>query len=133
MPIQVQYLEHVTLVSRDRGKTRHFYVDILGMQPIVRPEFAFPGDWYQAGGTLIHINEAGIEAGPGGPSPHSGSVATRGQHFAFLVDDIQSATQELRDQGLTIVSGPRQRPDGAYQVYVHDPDGHLIELCTRPQ
>jgi catechol 2,3-dioxygenase-like lactoylglutathione lyase family enzyme len=24
------------------------------------------------------------------------------------------------------------RPDGAVQVFVHDPDGHLVELCSPP-
>jgi lactoylglutathione lyase len=26
----------------------------------------------------------------------------------------------------------RTRPDGAHQIYVEDPDGHMIEFCTSP-
>ncbi|MDA0660485.1 MAG: VOC family protein [Planctomycetota bacterium] len=132
MTLTVHSLDHVTLVSQDLARTRHFYVDILGMQRVARPEFDFPGDWFRAGKTLIHINVAGAEAGaPGAPS-NSGTHPTRGHHIAFLVDDVEAAAQALREAGLAIVAGPRQRPDGGQQVYVHDPDGYLIELCTNP-
>jgi hypothetical protein len=30
------------------------------------------------------------------------------------------------------VAGPRPRGDGPIQLYVYDPDGHLIEFTTRP-
>ena len=132
MALTVQSLDHVTLVSQDLARTRRFYVDILGMQRVARPEFDFPGDWFQAGKTLIHINVAGLEAGlPGTPSS-SGTHPTRGHHVAFLVDDVYATAQALRQAGLAIVAGPRQRPDGGQQVYVSDPDGYLIELCTNP-
>ena len=26
----------------------------------------------------------------------------------------------------------RSRPDGAFQIFLPDPDGHMIELCTPP-
>jgi catechol 2,3-dioxygenase-like lactoylglutathione lyase family enzyme len=40
------------------------------------------------------------------------------------------------EKHLTSVSAemqPRkQRPDGAWQIFLRDPDGHVIELCTPP-
>ena len=42
------------------------------------------------------------------------------------------AITRLQELGIAIVSGPVTRPDGARQVFVNDPDGHLVELCSPP-
>lgn len=54
-PIQVKSLDHVTLVVKDLELSRRFYVDGLGMREVPRPAFSFPGSWFQAGPTLIHL------------------------------------------------------------------------------
>ena len=46
-PIQVQSLDHVTLVVKDLEQSRRFYVDGLGMREVPRPNFSFPGSWFQ--------------------------------------------------------------------------------------
>jgi hypothetical protein len=28
--------------------------------------------------------------------------------------------------------GPKQRPDGMWQIFIQDPDGHYIELTELP-
>jgi catechol 2,3-dioxygenase-like lactoylglutathione lyase family enzyme len=129
MPLAVQSLDHVTLVVKDLARTRRFYVDVLGMRQVPRPNFSFAGDWYQAGDTQIHIILEAEGSGPAGTGkePHS-----RSRHFAFLVDSAEAAHRQLLEQGIPIVSPPKMRPDGAVQVFVHDPDGHLVELCSPP-
>ena len=37
----------------------------------------------------------------------------------------------LAQSGHTIEFAPRNRPDGARQMYLRDPDGHLVELYSR--
>ena len=50
---------------------------------------------------------------------------SRGTHFAVQVGSIEEAV--LRRNGVTY--RPRKhRPDGAWQIFLADPDGHLIEL-----
>ncbi len=129
MPLNVKSLDHVTLVVKDLTRTRKFYVDVLGMRQVARPNFSFAGDWYQAGATQIHIILEAEGSGPAGSllEPHS-----RSRHFAFLVDSAEAAHRHLLEQGIPIVSPPKLRPDGAVQVFVHDPDGHLVELCSPP-
>lgn len=38
----------------------------------------------------------------------------------------------MKELGVPIVDGPKSRPDGYIQVFVTDPDGHVIELCSPP-
>lgn len=130
--IRVRYLDHVTLVVNDLDRSRQFYVGVLGMEEVSRPGFSFPGLWFQAGPTQIHLIEEHPESGAAGlGAPKSGSVS-RGHHFAFEVADAQAAIAALSDHGIALAAGPQRRPDGPTQIYVRDPDGHLVELFSHP-
>jgi catechol 2,3-dioxygenase-like lactoylglutathione lyase family enzyme len=126
-PFHVKSLDHVTIVVKDLAATRRFYVEALGMAEVARPGFSFAGQWFQAGATLIHTI---LEYEGSGPAGTGAERNTRGHHFAFLVDDATAAEARMREYGVPIAAPLKVRPDGAKQVFVHDPDGHLIELCS---
>lgn len=128
-PIRVQSIDHVTIVVKDLAATRRFYVDVLGMDEVPRPDFSFAGQWFQAGATLIHTI---LEFSGSGPAGLGGGTNTRGHHFAFLVDDVAAAAHRLEVLGIPFVSPPKLRPDGAAQLFFRDPDGHLVELTSLP-
>ena len=127
-PIRVKGIDHITIVVKDLDRTRAFYVDVIGMQEVPRPDFGFPGLWFQAGSTQIHLNVEGPEGGRAGLASQGGSNMTRGHHYAFLVDDAVAAARRIEALGLTLAAEPRSRPDGAIQMYVRDPDDYLIEV-----
>jgi catechol 2,3-dioxygenase-like lactoylglutathione lyase family enzyme len=63
------------------------------------------------------------------------------QHYAFLVgeEEFDAAFGRIRDQDLQYWADPgRTRPgvinhrDGGRGLYFEDPDGHLLEIITRP-
>jgi len=126
-PIRVKSLDHVTIVVKDLAATRQFYVDVIGMDEVARPGFTFAGQWFQAGPTLIHTI---LEFEGSGRAGSAACANSRGHHFAFLVDDCYAAAQRIEELGLPFVSPPKKRPDGAIQLFVNDPDGHLVELCS---
>lgn len=126
-PIRVKTLDHVTIVVRDLAATRRFYVDGLGMQEVARPGFSFAGQWFQAGATQIHTI---LEYDGSGKAGSGAEHNSRGHHFAFSVESASAAAARLTELGIPLVSPPKQRPDGAVQVFVQDPDGHLVELCS---
>ncbi|MGH7129929.1 MAG: VOC family protein [Planctomycetaceae bacterium] len=128
-PIQVRTLDHVTLVVNDLERSRRFYCDVLGMEQAARPGFSFDGRWFQAGATLIHLI---LEFDGSGPAGNAGLKSSRANHFAFLVDDALAAAGRLREFDVRILSGPKARPDGAVQVFLEDPDGYVVELCSPP-
>jgi catechol 2,3-dioxygenase-like lactoylglutathione lyase family enzyme len=130
--IQVRTIDHITIVVADLERSVRFYAEVLGMERVVRPDFGFPGAWFVSGRTFIHMNVAGPEAGQAGFPPLGANQPARGFHFAFEVADCDQAAEQLRAMEMEIVTGPRSRPDGARQLYIYDPDGHLIELCSPP-
>jgi catechol 2,3-dioxygenase-like lactoylglutathione lyase family enzyme len=129
--LAVTAFDHVTLICADLNATRRFYVDLLGMKEVTRPGFSFPGLWFQVGNVQIHATQASPEAGEAGRGDRGVKVISRGHHLAFSVDDMPATLEVLEAQEVPIASKLQQRPDGLKQVYVYDPDGHVIELVSR--
>jgi catechol 2,3-dioxygenase-like lactoylglutathione lyase family enzyme len=131
--IQVKSLDHVTIVVKDLERSRRFYVDVLGMRQVARPGFSFDGLWFQAGKTQIHLILEFAGSGPAGNLLASELRSSRTQHFAFEVADAEAVLPRLREMSVPVLSGPKPRPDGYMQVFVTDPDGHVVELCSPPK
>lgn len=129
-PICVKQIDHVTLIVKDMEKSRQFYVDLLGMDEVPRPAFGFPGLWFQAGATQIHLIEEHEESGPAKIFVPEKCQISRTRHFAFEVDDAMSTAEILNELDVPIVAGPKNRPDGPIQFYINDPDGNLVELFS---
>ena len=69
------------------------------------------------------------------------STTVTPQHYAFLIDeeDFDPIFGRIRARGLGYWADPfKQRPgeinrnDGGRGVYFDDPDGHVLEVLTRP-
>ena len=132
-PIRVLGIDHVTIVVRDLQQSRAFYRDLLGMIEIDRPDFGFPGFWFQAGDTQVHLilNQEGCSSPGCGLDPDRVAAGLT-HHFAFQVDDARAAFDVLTSAGVRIQGGPAIRPDGCVQVWFYDPDGHCVEVFQRP-
>lgn len=131
--IKVKAIDHVTLVVKDLAKSRRFYVEVLGMREVRRPAFSFGGLWFQAGKTQIHLILEFSGSGPAGNLLPEHLRGSRTQHVAFEVDDTDATVAHLKAAEVPIVSGPKPRPDDYQQIFVTDPDGHVIELCSPPK
>ncbi|QDT38685.1 VOC family protein [Stratiformator vulcanicus] len=128
--MRVQQIDHVTLVVKDLEASRQFYVDTLGMEVVPRPNFDFAGSWFRAGETLIHLILESERSGPAGVNEDGRNKNSRCTHLAFSVPDAREAASELEAAGVPFLDPPKLRPDGACQVFVTDPDGHVVELCS---
>lgn len=133
--IEVECIDHLTLVVSDLEQSRHFYADVLGMREVPRPNFDFAGLWFQAGDTLLHLILTHDKSGPAGVFSPEKTPSTRTHHFAFRVPDAGAAWEALQASGeeLSVISPPKFRPDGAVQVFLADPDGHVVELSSEPR
>ncbi len=131
-PVQVKQLDHVTFVVRDVAASRRFYVGVLGMTEVARPAFSFGGAWFQAGATLVHLIEEHPQSGPAGFPVEVLKRSSRNHHVAFAVDDARAAAASLKARGIELLDDAKLRPDGAVQVFLTDPDHHVIELCSGP-
>ena len=84
-----------------------------------RPPFTFPGAWLYAGEkAILHlISESGREV-------HGGGAI---DHVAINCEDIRGTIDKVKDDGVPFeVKKVPARP--LQQVFLHDPDGIMIEL-----
>ena len=129
--LNAKSFDHVTLICADLEATRRFYVDFLGMTQVPRPAFKFPGLWFQIGNMQIHATQAEPRSGQSRLGrPRRNTIVSRGHHIAFAVDDVSEALKIVELHGVRIASPLQQRPDGFKQLYLYDPDGHVVELVS---
>jgi catechol 2,3-dioxygenase-like lactoylglutathione lyase family enzyme len=112
---------HVSLCVTDIGGAREFYGGLLGLPEIARPDFGFPGAWYQAGEIQLHLIVAppGVDVGarPARISPVAG-------HLAFEIADYEEVRESLSPRGVETIGLGAE----VGQRFVRDPDGNVIEL-----
>ena len=122
MPVE---LNHTIVAATDRDATAKFLVDILGLAPA--GTFGPFRVVEMANGVSLDVLGA---AGPVHP-----------QHYAFLVseEEFDEIWARIRERGLTFWADPfHRRPgeintgDGGRGLYWAAPDGHNLEIITRP-
>lgn len=118
-------LNHTIVWCRDKQKSSTFLTEVLelpestpfGPMLVVALDNSVSLDFYE----------------------NDGEIAS--QHYAFLVseDEFDLIFARIRDRGLPYWAAPgKQRAGETYRhnggrgVYFDDPDGHLLEVMTRP-
>jgi catechol 2,3-dioxygenase-like lactoylglutathione lyase family enzyme len=121
MSLNLPSLNHVARPTRRLEESRRFYREVIGMREVSRPPFSFNGAWLLGSGIQMHLIEDDRAPDP------SEQWNTRGTHIAFATDDIDETERRLQAMGVPYI---RQAiPDwNVPQIYIKDPDGHLIEI-----
>ena len=115
---------HMSFPVSDLERSQHFYESVLGLDSIPRPDMgALRGIWYAAGACEVHLIETPSGADVGSAPPSLNPMA---RHAAFSVADYDDTLAHLESHDLTIVESR-----GGVQMWVCDPDGHIIELIVR--
>lgn len=117
-------LDHVSFPVRDLERSVAFYRNVLGLAPIPRPDLPFPGAWLGgAGGIQVHLIVPPEGAPLGSPPP---SLNPLGGHVAFAIADYDAVVAALHAAGIETLEAGTE----VGQLWVRDPDGHLIELVA---
>jgi catechol 2,3-dioxygenase-like lactoylglutathione lyase family enzyme len=118
-------LNHTIVSARDRVASAKFMTEILGLpEPSLLGPFAMV---QVSDDTTLDFMDT------------EGEIAT--QHYAFLLDEneFDAAFGRIRERRLTYWADPYRKQrneintwDGGRGVYFDDPNGHLLEILTRP-
>jgi catechol 2,3-dioxygenase-like lactoylglutathione lyase family enzyme len=118
-------LNHTIVSCRDQRRSAAFLAGILGLPP--------PGKF---GHFLVVQADNGVSLDFSETSQEITS-----QHYAFLVgeEEFEATFSRIRGEDLPYWADPgKTRPgeinhrDGGRGLYFDDPDGHLLEILTRP-
>ncbi|EOX90901.1 hypothetical protein QUC31_002836 [Theobroma cacao] len=124
-------LNHVSLLCRSVWDSVRFYEEVLGFVLIKRPSsFKFNGAWLYNYGIGIHLIEnPAIDDFDTIVEPRP--INPKDNHISFQCTDVGLVKRRLQEMGMkyvtAVVEDDGNRVD---QVFFHDPDGYMIELCN---
>lgn len=118
---QVRGVDHVSLLVAEIDRAERFYRDVLGLEPLARPDLGFPGAWLSLGaGQALHLLDLP------NPDPVSDRPAHGGRdrHVALRVAATGPFAERLDRHGVAFT---RSR-SGRDALFLRDPDGNAVEL-----
>lgn len=118
-------LNHTIVWCHDKQRSSEFLTEILGL-PSPKPFYHFMVVALENGVSLDYMEK-------------SGEIAL--QHYAFLISEAEfdAAFARIKEKGLSYWADPAltqpgeiNRLDGGRGCYFDDPNGHRLEILTRP-
>lgn len=130
-------LEHVAIWTHQLEELKEFYIryfdatanDKYTSEKGSRGQFESYFLSFDTGARLELMKLPDIPYGAG----TGGYESTGLTHIAFSVrtpEKLESLYARLKDDGVTIMGGPRVTGDGYYEVCVLDPDGNRVEITV---
>jgi catechol 2,3-dioxygenase-like lactoylglutathione lyase family enzyme len=128
--MEVESLHHVTLPVTDLERSKAFYGEILRLEEIERPPFDHPGAWFALGPGHLHLNVTENPTLRDGKELDSGDVhfAVRVRSYGDALDHLHSKGYAEDGAGLMRMKVRPHATAGFPQLYILDPDRHVIEL-----
>ncbi len=119
--------DHIHFRSEDPQAARLFWEETFGARVMQEGQLGgAPSFTFDLNGMRFQISGRAEGENPvkGGSEPRYGL-----DHFGLLVDDMESAATELRDQGVEFICEPWEIRPGVKIAFVKGPDNISIELA----
>lgn len=126
MPLSITGFHHVAIIASDYGRSKAFYVDILGCDVIAETYREARDSWkldLALGGSQIELFSF-----PDAPRRPSYPEAQGLRHLAFTVADVVQAKAELEQAGVAVEEIRTDSLTGKRFTFFADPDGLPLEL-----
>lgn len=123
-------IHHIALICTDYNKSKKFYVEDLGLQPI-REEFREDRNSYKLDLALNGEYIIELFSFPNPPTRPTRPEATGLRHLAFEVDDLDKSVSVLAEKG---IKAEPIRIDANTQkqfTFIFDPNDLPIELYQK--
>ncbi|MBQ6071824.1 MAG: VOC family protein [Bacteroidales bacterium] len=126
-------IDHIALFCKDLERMRQFFIDYL--EAVSNEQYHNPRTGLRTyilsfpnGGARLELMQRPdtIDADPS--KPNIGFI-----HVSFALgrkEAVDAKTQELRDAGYQVTSGPRTTGDGYYESCILGPEGFQIEITV---
>ena len=119
-------IHHVAIIASDYERSKHFYVNILGLE-VIRENYRAERQSYKLD-LKVGTSEIELFSFPNSPERPSYPEACGLRHLCFRVEDIEQVVSYLNESG---VQTQEIRVDEYIQkryVFFNDPDGLPLEL-----
>ena len=120
-------LNHTIVAARDPAASATWLAEMLGLEAPIR----FGPFWQVSTGNHVNLDF----------DRHDNADTISPQHYAFLIseDEFDATFGRIVERGIDYYADPAgtrhgeiNRNDGGRGLYFPDPDGHWLEIITRP-
>jgi len=123
-------LHHIAIICSDYPKSKHFYVEIVGLQ-IVREVYREDRRSFKLDLQVGDQYQIELFSFPDPPARVSAPEACGLRHLAFEVDNVQETARKLGALGLEIEPIRIDKATSKSFTFFQDPDGLPIEIYER--
>ncbi|KAH0487121.1 MAG: uncharacterized protein KVP18_000006 [Porospora cf. gigantea A] len=119
-------IHHAAIIASDIGRSRHFYVEVLGFRIIAENYRSNRDSWkidLDTGSGQIELFTF-----PGAPPRPSYPEAQGLRHLAFTVSDLDKAVERLQSFGVGVEPVRVDEYTGTRFTFFQDPDDLPLEL-----
>lgn len=117
----------ITLLTQDLEQSRDFYGKKLALQEVFKDEVS---SVYSAGSTVINLLSVGEAEVLLKPIKYEAAKVGTNSVYTLKCADVDAAADQLKANGVELLSGPIDRPWGIRTASFQDPSGHIWELAN---
>ena len=125
--LQLQAVHHVALIASDYARSKHFYVELLGLK-VVAEHYRAARDSWKLDLALSDGTQLELFSFPAPPARPSRPEACGLRHLCFAVADVAAAKRALEAQGVVVEDIRVDEYTGKRFTFFADPDGLPLEL-----
>ena len=128
MTADMQHISAISLFVDDVQTAKAFYRNVFEVETIFEDEVSAALKLDNLILNLLHVGSAGEIIEPQAPGArHAGPRF----QLSVWVDDVDTVCTRLRERGVSLLAGPKDRPWGMRTANFVDPAGHSWEVAQR--
>jgi glyoxylase I family protein len=120
-------IHHVAIISSNYQKSKHFYVEILGLS-VIAENYREARESYKLDLKLPSGAQLELFSFPNPPKRPSSPEALGLRHLAFNVTSVEATSDYLVSKGITVEDIRVDEFTGKKFTFFNDPDGLPLEL-----
>ncbi|MGG3963098.1 SMU1112c/YaeR family gloxylase I-like metalloprotein [Heyndrickxia faecalis] len=124
---RLKRIHHIAIICSDYAKSKHFYVDCLGLEP-VREVYREERDSYKLDLSVGGVYQIELFSFPNPPARPTFPEAAGLRHLAFETDDVEADKKRLEEMGIQVEDIRIDPLTEKKFTFFQDPDGLPIEL-----
>lgn len=119
-------IHHVAIICSDYDRSKHFYVDLLGL-PVIRETYRESRQSYKLD---LQVGSAQIElfSFPNPPARVNSPEACGLRHLSFKVENLDAVVKDLNAKGISTEPIRLDELTDKRFTFFKDPDGLPLEL-----
>lgn len=120
-------VHHVAIICSDYARSKHFYVNVLGL-PVIQETYRAARDSYKLDLQVGQHTQIELFSFPQPPQRPNSPEACGLRHLAFRVEDLNQSVSDLSQQGIAVEPIRLDELTGKRFTFFKDPDGLPLEL-----